>query len=167
MSKQSSLKKNLVPVLIIAGVLGLGWWAWQKMSNTGPGDGFVSGNGRIEATEIDISTKFAGRIQSIAAHEGDFVKEGDVLAIMQQDSLEAARDEAVAGLRQAENNVAASQAQVALRESDAIAAKAMVGQRDSELDAAQRRLARSTTLSKEGAASAQELDDDRARVRGA
>ncbi|HCA15609.1 MAG TPA: hemolysin D [Alcaligenes faecalis] len=168
MSKQSSsLKKNLVPVLIIAGVLGLGWWAWQKMSNTGPGDGFVSGNGRIEATEIDISTKFAGRIQSIAAHEGDFVKEGDVLAIMQQDSLEAARDEAVAGLRQVENNVAAAQAQVVLRESDAIAAKAMVGQRDSELDAAQRRLARSTTLSKEGAASVQELDDDRARVRGA
>ena len=49
MSKPSSLKKNLVPVLIVAGVLGLGWWAWQKMSDTGPGEGFVSGNGRIEA----------------------------------------------------------------------------------------------------------------------
>jgi HlyD family secretion protein len=37
--------------------------------------------------------------------------------------------------------------------------------RQSELDAAQRRLKRSETLSTEGAASVQELDDDRARVR--
>jgi HlyD family secretion protein len=37
-------------------------------------------------------------------------------------------------------------------------------QRESELDAARRRLARSQTLSKEGASSIQELDDDRARV---
>jgi len=40
-------------------------------------------------------------------------------------------------------------------------------QRESEVDAAQRRLARSQTLSAEGAASIQELDDDRARTRSA
>jgi predicted metal-dependent phosphoesterase TrpH len=36
-----------------------------------------------------------------------------------------------------------------------------------ELDAAQRRLARSETLAKEGASAVQELDDDRARMRSA
>ncbi|MBS2510713.1 hemolysin D, partial [Salmonella enterica subsp. enterica serovar 1,4,[5],12:i:-] len=46
-------------------------------------------------------------------------------------------------------------------------AEAVVVQRESELDAARRRLARSETLSKEGASSIQELDDDRARVRSA
>ena len=40
-----------------------------------------------------------------------------------------------------------------------------MAQRESELDAARRRLARSETLSREGASSIQELDDDRARVR--
>ena len=43
----------------------------------------------------------------------------------------------------------------------------MIAQRAAELDAAQRRLTRSQTLSQEGAASVQELDDDRAKVRGA
>ncbi len=48
-----------------------------------------------------------------------------------------------------------------------VAHRDVVGQREAELDAAQRRLTRSSTLSREGAASIQELDDDRARVRGA
>jgi HlyD family secretion protein len=43
----------------------------------------------------------------------------------------------------------------------------MVGQRESELDAAQRRFARSETLAKKGVTAIQVLDDDRARVRGA
>ena len=63
--------------------------------------------------------------------------------------------------QQAEHSVTAAQAQVALREADVTAALALVGQRESELDAAQRRLTRSSTLSSEGAASIQELDDDR------
>ena len=43
----------------------------------------------------------------------------------------------------------------------------MVVQRESELDAARRRFVRSETLSREGASSMQELDDDRARVHSA
>ena len=45
--------------------------------------------------------------------------------------------------------------------------QAQVAQRESELDAAQRRLARSETLARDGASSQQELDDDRTRMRGA
>ena len=161
-----SLKKIVGPAAIGVVLLLLGWWGWQTFTDTGPGDGFARGNGRIEATEIDISTKLAGRIDDILVKEGDFITAGQRLATMQLDTLHAQRDQAVASLHQAENNVAAAEAQVALRESDAIAAQALVGQRESELDAAQRRLARSSSLSKEGAVSVQELDDDRATVRG-
>ncbi|MGV8501562.1 HlyD family secretion protein [Pseudomonas aeruginosa] len=163
----ASINKKLLAGLVIASIAGLAWWGWSRFSNDGPGDGFVSGNGRIEATEIDISTKLAGRIDNILVREGEFVGAGKPLVTMQLDSLQAQRAEAVAALRQAESNVAAAEAQVTLRESDAIAARALVGQRESELDAAQRRRARSETLSKEGASSIQELDDDRAAVRGA
>lgn len=148
-------------------VLLLALWGWQHYVDIGPGNGFVSGNGRIEATEVNIATKLPGRIEDILVDEGDFVQAGQQLAVMQLDTLQAQRDEATAVLHQAETSIAAAEAEVALRKSDATAAQALVSQREAELDAAQRRLARSSTLSKEGAASLQELDDDRARVRGA
>lgn len=159
--------KKLVPALIVLVVIGLGWYAWKTYSRTGPGEGFVSGNGRIEATEVDIATKMAGRVEAIYVREGDFVKAGQVLAKMQIDTLNAQRDEARAQYQQAITNVAAIQAQAAARLSDKATAEANVAAREAELDAAQRRLSRSETLSKEGASSVQELDDDRARVRSA
>jgi len=167
MTFSPSLKKKLLVVAAAVVVVALAWWGWTKFADSGPGEGFVSGNGRIEATEIDIATKLPGRIEDILVREGDFVTAGQPLARMQLETLEAQRDEAFAMRQQAEHAVTAAQAQVALREADVAAAQALIGQRESELDAAQRRLARSETLSREGAASIQELDDDRARVRGA
>lgn len=167
MTVSPSLKKKLLVAAAAAVVVALAWWGWTKFADSGPGEGFVNGNGRIEATEIDIATKLPGRIEDILVREGDFVAAGQPLARMQLETLEAQRDEALAMRQQAEHSVTAAQAQVALREADVTAAQALVGQRESELDAAQRRLKRSQTLSQEGAASIQELDDDRARVRGA
>ena len=167
MTVSPSLKKKLLVAAAAAVVIALAWWGWTKFADSGPGEGFVSGNGRIEATEIDIATKLPGRIEDILVREGDFVSAGQPLARMQLETLEAQRDEALAMRQQAEHSVTAAQARVALREADVTAAQALVGQRESELDAAQRRLKRSQTLSQEGAASIQELDDDRARVRGA
>ncbi len=47
----------------------------------GKGDSKViaSANGRIEATEIDVAAKYAGRIKAIFVDEGDFVTAGQVL----------------------------------------------------------------------------------------
>jgi len=133
----------------------------------GPGDRFVSGNGRVEATEIDVATKYPGRVQDILVAEGEFVKAGQVLAHMQVQSLQAQREEAEAHRQQAVAAVSSADAQVAVRESDAVAAQAMLAARETDLDAARIRLGRSETLTREGAASEQELDDDRARVRSA
>ena len=104
-------------------------------------------------------------MQSILVKEGDFVTAGQPLAHMQIDTLEASHDEAKARHQQAVAAVATAEAQVAVRQSDRQAVLALVAQRQSELDAAQRRLARSQTLVREGASSDQEVDDDRARER--
>ena len=162
---KSPPKNRLIPLAIVAAALAAGIYAWTQMRATGPGEHFVSGNGRIEATEIDVAAKLGGRVQSIVVKEGEFVKAGQPLAHMQIDTLEASRDEARARPQQAVAAVASAQAQVAVRESDRQAALALVAQRQSELDAAQRRLARSQTLVREGASSDQEVDDDRARER--
>jgi HlyD family secretion protein len=149
-------------VMVIIAVVA---WNWLKPS--GPGKGFVSGNGRIEATEIDVATKLPGRVQTIMVKEGDFVQVGEPLAQIQTDVLEAQREEAQAKSQQAVTAVASAEAQVAARESDTAAAQAVVALRASELDAAQRRFDRTEKLSKDGSLSLQEFDDDRASLHGA
>lgn len=163
----NSKKKTLIVLACMAAAVvaaGTAWKNWQADQATA---GLAGGNGRIEATEVDIATKLGGRVEDILVSEGAFVKAGEPLARMQIHTLQAQHQEALAGKDRAVHNVAAAKATVALRESDHAAALAVVAQREAELDAAQRRLARSETLTKEGASSAQELDDDRARVRSA
>ena len=159
--------KKFIPYAVLILLAAAGYLAWKKIGNHELPPGIYSGNGRIEAVEIDVATKLAGRIEEILVNEGDFVKAGEPLAHMQLDVLQAQHDEAKAQYQQALNNVAASKAQVTLRESDRLATLAQVKQRESELDAAERRLKRSSTLSTEGASSLQELDDDQARVQSA
>ncbi|WP_306398147.1 HlyD family secretion protein [Telluria beijingensis] len=97
--------------------------------------------------------------------EGDLVRRGQVVARMDLQSLQAQRAESVVRERQARDAVAGTQAQLAMRRGEEAAAAAMVVQRLSELEAAERRLQRSTALAGKGAIATQELDDDYARVR--
>jgi len=164
MQMKMNWKTALVAGLVLAAAAG-GGIGWQLWHDQGLGDGFTSGNGRIEATEISVATKLAGRVKDILVAEGQFVKAGQPLAHMEIESLQAQREEALARLQQAQESVSGAELQVALRQSDHQAALAVVAQRESELDAAQRRLPRSEKLAKEGFFSGQLLDDDRARVR--
>ena len=160
-------KKMMVIIVVAVGVTAVvaAVLAWKLLKPSGPGVGFVSGNGRIEATEIDIAAKIAGRVKKILVNEGDFVQLDQPLAQMQVDTLDAQRDEARAQSRQAVTAVASAEALVAARKSDTAAAQALVIQRGSELDAAQRKLARFETLFKEKVVPLQEVDDNRTIVR--
>lgn len=155
----------MVAILIVAILTGLYYWTDNRSS--GYGDAFISGNGRIEATEIDVATKLPGRIQDILVNEGSFVQVGEPLATMQIDVLNAQRNEALAQQQQAINQVSSAEAQLSARHSDKVAALAIVTQRESELELARKRLARSEQLAKDGATSRQILDDDRAAALGA
>ena len=74
--------------------------AWRAFWTPTP-LGFASGNGRIEATEIDVATKLAGRVEAIFVAEGDSVVEGQVVARLDAQTLEAQLKEAEALRRQA------------------------------------------------------------------
>lgn len=162
-----SLKQKLIPVLIVVALVVAAWYAWRELIVEKDDDAFISSNGRIEATEVNIATKLAGRVSDVLVEEGAFVKAGQVLATMQVQTLEAQLREAQAQRRQAINAVASAQAQAAMRQSDKAAMEAQVHQAEAELNAAQRRLTRSQTLVKQGATSVQTLDDDRARAESA
>jgi HlyD family secretion protein len=148
--------------LMIAGAVAL-WWILRP---AGLPPGIAAGNGRIEATEIDIATKTPGRIVEILAREGDFVQAGDVLARMDTQVLQARRAEAQAQVRQAQNAYMTAKSVVVQRENEFSASKAVVAQRHAELDAAAKRLKRSERLVGEGATPQQEVDDNTARVLG-
>mgnify|MGYP001140734159 FL=1 len=139
-----------------------GYQVWQRFDNGALPEGFAAGNGRVEAVEIDISTKSPGRLKEILADEGDFVKAGDALARMDTTQLEAQRRQAEAQLQRARIGVDTAGSLVAQREAEKTAAEAVVAQRQAELDAAQRTLARTEQLAANNTVSLQVLDNDRA-----
>lgn len=153
------LPRTAVAAALAAGLI----LAWLYLTPEGLPEGFASGNGRIEAVEIDVAAKTPGRIAEILVREGDFVRAGQVLARMDTAVLQAQLREAEAQLQRARISVETAESQVRQRQAEKAAAEAVVAQRDAEREAARRRLARSEELAKRGNVSEQTLDDDRAR----
>lgn len=157
------LVRSAIALLVIGGA----YYAWQWFTRPSLPDGIASANGRIEATEIDIATKTAGRVKEILVNEGDFVTAQQVLVRMDTQMLDAQRREADAQLRRAVIGVTTARTQVIQRQAENRAAVAVVAQRQAELDAAKRRFDRSEELAKHGTAAIETLDNDRARYAGA
>ncbi len=155
----------LVAAIVIAA--GGVYYFWRHLADDSLPEGIVGGNGRIEATEIDISTKTAGRLREILVREGDFVKAGQVLAQMETDQLLARKRQAEAELRRAVISIDTAKSLVTQREAERVSAVAVIAQRQAQLDAAERRFARTEQLIRSSTVSQQVLDDDRAAKEGA
>jgi len=158
-------KYFILAILAITAVVA--YFAWGKLKVPALPEGIVSGNGRIEATEIDIAALTGGRIADITAAEGDFVKAGAVLVQMDVVQLNAQKRQAEAQLRRAEIGVETAKTLVAKAEAEKRASLATVDQAEAVADAAARKLARSERLLLSNATSQQVVDDDRAQDRQA
>jgi HlyD family secretion protein len=129
-------------VVLISGLAGGYWWLHR---GTGPPPGIALGNGRLEADQIDIDTKFAGRVARLLVDEGDVVKRGQVLAVMDTSDLEATLRKEEALVRQAQHALEEAKANLAQQETRAVFAK-------QELD-------RTRTLVSRGFATVELLDE--------
>lgn len=152
---------------VAAVVLAAGYLAWQWLTPPSLPVGFASGNGRIEAVDIDISAKFPGRVKDILVNEGDFVTTGQVVANIDTRVLQAQLRETRAALDQARIGIVTARSHVEQRRAEKRAALALVAQRQTEVEAARKRVARSEELAPKGNTPQQVLDDDRARYEGA
>ncbi len=141
-----------------------GYYSWQRYGGNGEADGVAASNGRIEATEIDIAAKAAGRISEILVHEGEFISAGQVVARLDSATLKAQLRQAKAQLGQAHSAVETARSQLAQAESEKAAAQAVVLQREAEYEAARKQAARSQELTTKGAISEQVADNDRAQM---
>lgn len=162
-----SQQKWLIRSLALLAVVFVAAIAWQKFGAKDKNRGLVSGNGRIEAVEIDVAARAAGRVKAIHVREGEFVRVGQVLALMDTEVLAAQLRQAEAQLQQERSAVATAHSQLAQRESDKAAAQAAMVQREVDLRTATAHLARSMALADKGFLSPQVVDDERARVESA
>ena len=77
-------------------------------------------NGRIEATEIDVSSKYAGRLATVMVNDGDDVKEGQVIARISSPEYEAQLQTAQANVLVASHTLAAAEAKIVQAKADLI-----------------------------------------------
>jgi HlyD family secretion protein len=143
--KRRWLKPGVLILLFLAAVGGGGyWWLHPK---PGLPVGIASGNGRLDADEIDIDTKFAGRIVTLLVDEGDLTKAGEVLAKMDTQDLEASLKQSQALIVQASHTLDA--------------AKATLEQQNSQVLFAEQEIVRTLALVDKGFATRETLDSQR------
>lgn len=95
--------KSWIITLVAGAIIATGGTLyWRQQTSAQLPAGIVSSNGRIEADQINIATKFAGRIQTIGVDEGDIVDAGQILARMDTVELDAQIRQAESQIRRAE-----------------------------------------------------------------
>ena len=154
----------IISLAIVAIVAGR--WAWLTHHEAPLPDGIIVGNGRLEAIQVDVATKFAGRIAEILLDEGDAVAVGQVVARMDTTSLQAQLREAQAQVEQAKSAKLTAVDMVSERQTAKATADALVPERQSELAIAQQQFDRSKALLATGAVPQQQLDLDKNKLDG-
>jgi len=139
----------IVGLAVVAG----GYLTWQEYSAPRLPNGIAKAAGRIEAEQIDIATKLAGRVTEVLIEEGQMVEAGAVVARLDAAEVQAQLRGAQAQIRRAEQ---------ALRE-----AEAGVAQRASDRKWAEQELARSALLHEKGFAATEKLDQRRSQAAAA
>jgi len=171
-------KSRVFAVLGLVFVISLGVYFWTR-----PGGDFVVLIGTVDANQVIVSSKVAGRIDRLLVDEGQAVKRGELIAQIDDADLKARREEARAQLnslraqvRQSRESYASTQgetganvvnAEAALRAAQAALEEAEAQARQQELDTQ-----RMVALAEAGVASQQDRDRaeqtlaaDEARVR--
>lgn len=148
MSAQKSLARHFIwPVLLVL-VAAAGFGYWRSLQVKLP-EGVYEANGRLEATEVHIATKYPGRLETVLVREGDKVTKGQLLAKLDTKTLEAQKNQAQAEVVRAKENLATTKATVALR--------------SSEQKLARQNLTRFKELYDRGHASGQQIDQHQAQ----
>lgn len=137
------LRIVLALLVLAVGAAGGGYYWWQQQASRLP-DNIATANGRIEAEEVHVATKYAGRVAEVLVEEGDMVEKGQVLAIMDTAELLASLERANADVAQAKEASAE--------------ARALIVQRTSELTFAKQELDRASFLVQKGHVSKERMD---------
>lgn len=148
---KTNILHNLVRLLLLGAVAFLGWAAWQRQERAKiklP-PGIVGGNGRIEAVQVDIATKYSGRISDVLVKEGKLVAPDEVLCVMDSTEMQA--------------DLQKARAQQSKAAEDVERAAAEVVQKEASYTLQEKSFARAESLKRSKAIADQDYDEARAR----
>lgn len=140
-------------LLILLAVVAVAFFVWRGFfANPAVPDSIVALSGRIEGDDSAIAPKTAGRILEVRVREGDTVKAGSVIAVLDDDQVRAQEQAAQAALAAAAANARSANDQIAilqqqlqqnrlLAEQATVDANGRVAQAEANLAAAQSTLA--------------------------
>lgn len=98
------MKKKFIGIVFLLALIGAGAWAWMhRMASDN--DRVIRISGNIEMTQVDIAFKTPGRLIELNADEGQFVKQGMILARIDKETVERQRTRETAGVAAAESQV--------------------------------------------------------------
>lgn len=105
---------SLVTVLAAAGFM-----VWRHFFS-GPAvpPNVIQLSGRIEGDDAVVASKTSGRIREITVREGDEVKAGQVIAVLDDEQVRAREEQAAGAVRQAEARVRWAQQQISVLEAE-------------------------------------------------
>ena len=134
------MKRGILALLVVA-IAGAIWWAQRPRPQTLVLTGTVDGN------EVVVGSKITGRIVSLTVEDGQWVKAGDLIAVLDQDELRADQGAAGHAIAQARANASQSMAQTVLLENTlptkVLQAEAQVAQAQAQRQQAQAQVSQS------------------------
>jgi membrane fusion protein YbhG len=121
-------------LLIALGVALIVFFVWRGFFS-GPNipEGVVALSGRIEGDDSAVAPKTSGRILEVRQREGDTVKAGDIIAILDDEQVRAREEAAQSALRAAQANEKIAQTQISVLEQQLKQSQLITGQ--AKLDA--------------------------------
>ncbi len=122
---------RILLVLIVLG--GVGYFVWNKYFRAKIDPNKIEVAGRIEGDDATIASKVAGRIKEIKVREGDPVKAGDVIALLDDDQIRAREQQAQFAVEQAQARVLRAQQQISVLNEQIKGSQ--LGEQQSKLDA--------------------------------
>ena len=123
----------ILALLVLAGGITL----YLFFENRKNGEGTISVSGNIEATTVDVSFKIPGKIAKILVEEGDFVKEGHLIAALEHQDLLAQKAKAEATLESAQSRIPSLLKNIEFQDQ---ATRQEISQAQAAVDAARSRL---------------------------
>ena len=111
-NRSGKLKKIMI-ALVVVSLAGGAIWYFVIRKPAGPKN-LIKVSGRIEGDDATVSTKIAGRIRDIQVREGDHVKAGQLIAVIDDDQVNAREEQEQSNVQQAEARVSSAQQQIAV-----------------------------------------------------